>query len=389
MDRDQNAELRIVYCSNRYVPAHGGLEVFLKNVACAMARKHHVTVVSVCHDDRSFVESLVSPPIVDRVTPDGGGLPSVVPVRLSPLSRFAARFLRAEPSILSLAPRERYYTIRSRFTLYAAYLMRHAMKPHVDGADIVHSFGPWEVSHSVARLRPTAPHIVTGFLHTGFWADDAFSLQHYLSCDQVIALVQAECDDYVRLGVPRNSVSVVPIPMTEPEAGSRQTSRCCKSANRQPFVLFLGVKREYKGIEILLDATTLVWHRIPNVNFILIGARTSYSERLFAARSPDPRVVDLGYVDEAAKQRIARIVFPSLPPVSDRAYAECRDRGVASGKTGCYVVYPGASRIRRFRGSMRRPMPRRFGNGDCEHSEGPRACQRARGAGASSMPQRP
>ena len=184
----RNSELRLVYCSNRYVPARGGLEVFLRNVAGAMARKHRVTVVAACHDERSLVDSLVSPLPIDGIVTNDGGLPVVVPVRLSPISRFAARLLRAEPRIVSLAPRERYYSIRSAFTRYAAYLIQRAVKPYVDEADLVHSFGPWEVSHAVSRLRPKAPHVVTGFLHTGFWADDVFSRQHFLSCDHVIAL---------------------------------------------------------------------------------------------------------------------------------------------------------------------------------------------------------
>jgi glycosyltransferase involved in cell wall biosynthesis len=291
--------LRIVYFSDRCYPAPGGLEVFLRNVTEAMARRHHVTVVAACHDDRSLPESLRSPPPFlqsDPKTPDY----RIVPVKLTQLRRIASSFLSLEPSLVAIAPRKHYQAVHASFLRYAAYIMESAVTPYLRGADLLHSFGPWALSRAVARLRPTAPHVVTGFLHAGFWADDAFTVKHFLSCDHVIALTRTERDDYIRLGVPPSRVSVVPVPAPLRASGALEES----PVSAEGSVLFLGVKREYKGLDVLLSAASIVWREMPETRFVFAGARTDYSRALFSQQRPDPRLVELDHVDEAAKQTL-------------------------------------------------------------------------------------
>ena len=63
-----------------------------------------------------------------------------------------------------------------------------------------------------------------------------------------------------------------------------------------PIVLFIGQQYLYKGYVQMLDATKLVWDRVPDAHFVFIGPPVGNSSSVFSKYS-DPRIHFLGKTD--------------------------------------------------------------------------------------------
>ena len=82
---------------------------------------------------------------------------------------------------------------------------------------------------------------------------------------------------------------------------------------RGPFVLYLGQQFRYKGVGALLEATSLVWEKHPDVTFVFVGPQSSYSKTIFASAT-DPRIRNLGEVSlETKTSALAACEFLCLP----------------------------------------------------------------------------
>jgi glycosyltransferase involved in cell wall biosynthesis len=77
-------------------------------------------------------------------------------------------------------------------------------------------------------------------------------------------------------------------------------------------ILFVGRKERYKGYHSLRAAARLVWRERPDARFVAIGQRAWHDRS--DGRSPDPRWIDLGVVDERAKaEAYARATVLAMP----------------------------------------------------------------------------
>jgi glycosyltransferase involved in cell wall biosynthesis len=85
-----------------------------------------------------------------------------------------------------------------------------------------------------------------------------------------------------------------------------------------PVALFLGRRTRFKGYLVLRDAASLVWAAMPEAAFVFAGPTCEPdAEQAFRAR-PDPRVRDLGLVDDRAKaDAIAACDVLCLPTSAD------------------------------------------------------------------------
>ncbi len=297
--------MRVVYCSNRYWPADGGLEVYLRNIVREVSKDNLVSVVTLVRDDRQVLDTLLNP--VRQALPPSAEDPgyTVTTLRLSRFRRFALNAARLESAALELFE-GKYYLFRSLSIRYTARLLSHSLKAAVAGADVIHSMGPWELSHAVNMIRGNIPHVVTGFLHMGHWADDAYSLEHFRGCDHIIALSQAESEQYQQCGVPADRISVIGVPSRLPVPHAHTGEQPALSDLPTRFVLFLGVKRDYKGLDLLLEAAPHVWQTLPDVGFIFAGPRTEYSRRLFQSAPKDSRIIEFDRIPEEAKADLLR-----------------------------------------------------------------------------------
>jgi glycosyltransferase involved in cell wall biosynthesis len=297
--------MHIVYCSNRYWPADGGLEVYLRNTVREISKDNRVSVVTLIRDERPLLETLLNPVRQEIPASPEGPDNTITTLTLSRIRRLALNAIRLESTALHLFE-EKYYLIRSLCIRYTARMLSHSLRTAIAGADVIHSMGPWELSHAVNMVRVNIPHIVTGFLHTGHWADDAYSLEHFRACDHIIALSQAESLQYQQCGIPAEQISVIGVPSytTAPHASTNAQPALSDIPAR--FVLFLGVKRDYKGLDLLLEAAPNVWRVFPDVGFIFAGPRTEYSRRLFQSAPNDSRIIELDRITEEAKADLLR-----------------------------------------------------------------------------------
>jgi len=122
----------------------------------------------------------------------------------------------------------------------------------------------------------------------------------YREADALIALTAAEKKTLVEeCGVREDRVHVTGIGPLLSEEHSEETFRA-RFGLKERFVLFLGQQLQYKGIRAILQAAPLVWRDHPEIRFVFIGPRTSYSHSLFKTVT-DPRVSNIGPVDLETK----------------------------------------------------------------------------------------
>ena len=297
--------MHIVYCSDRYWPASGGAETYVRNIAQEMAKDHQVKVITLMRGDYSLVEALTKSSNHATHLTNRDGLVQVTTLDISLVRRALSHILRLERQAHQVF-RRRYYLIRSLWLRYAAHLLKESLKNELEGADVIHSIAPWELAHSVNLVRRNIPHVSTGLLHSGYWADDVYSLNHYSACSHIVALLNVERQAYLRAGIDEDRISVIGVPVVDPIKQHSTSYIDSKFDRNKPVVLFLGVKREYKGIDILLDATTHIWNAVPNTQFLIVGPKTEYSKKLLLGKPKDSHIIELDTVSEADKWSLLR-----------------------------------------------------------------------------------
>jgi phosphatidylinositol alpha-1,6-mannosyltransferase len=144
-----------------------------------------------------------------------------------------------------------------------------------------------------ARLAGV-PVAITPFAHERQWGDDPASAAAYREADAVVALLETDADVYRRLGAPASRVEVCGVcsPGVQSGGGSDLRERL---GIMGPLVLFLGVRRPYKGYDVLLEAIPRVAATRPDVTFAFVGPGDPIE-----ADGP-PRVIDAGEADDAER----------------------------------------------------------------------------------------
>jgi glycosyltransferase involved in cell wall biosynthesis len=186
-------------------------------------------------------------------------------------------------------------------------------------AERVHS---WGLGPSLARgLPPDVGHVhwigtgweLTGFaverearrrgisfsvlpaIHPGAWGDSEFDMALYRSAHAVLALSEHERSLLISRGVDAERVHQVALaPALQPDGDGRRL-RQRLGLNDEPVVLFVGRRDAYKGYELLRQAMTEVWTGRPDTRLLVCGPGAADPAR------EDPRVHDLGSVDESTK----------------------------------------------------------------------------------------
>jgi glycosyltransferase involved in cell wall biosynthesis len=283
--------LNILLVSRRYWPATGGVETFLRHIARELGKRHAVTVLTGRVDDGPndrLTDSLRPPPTFE---PFLDGDARVVPLRLSPRRRAALA-----PLVSQVVPGLRRYAWgRVRVPMAALYARVAAPEigVYARGVDVLHMWGGDLVAcaamHSARELD--VPRVLTPFAHPDQYGTGPVDLSAYRAADKVVALLEADARLYASLGVPRSSIEVCGVCSPGVDAGHGERIRSQFEIDG-PLVVFLGVRRAYKGFDLLLQAAPLVDTDIPGTTFAFVGP----GQRL--PNTGSPRVVDAGVVDE-------------------------------------------------------------------------------------------
>jgi glycosyltransferase involved in cell wall biosynthesis len=305
--------LRPLFLARHYWPAVGGVESFLRQLALELATRHELRVVAQRIDDRP----------VTRLSNSLRAPPPFVPfedgdVRIEPLDLSGRRSrLMMAPLVAQVIPVLRRYAYgrqrRWMGALYARALGAELVKA-MHGADLVHIWGgDFLAAAGVhAARRAGVPVVITPFMHPGHWNDDPASVAAYRRADRVIALLEVEAGAYRRLGVAADRVEVCGV-CTRGAAGGNARRVRERHRIEGPLVLFLGSRRPYKGIDVLLEACDTVGSYRDDVTLVVAGPGPPA-----VGTARNVRVIDVGTIeDEERADWLAAADVLCLPSASE------------------------------------------------------------------------
>jgi glycosyltransferase involved in cell wall biosynthesis len=288
--------VQIIFGIERYWPASGGAEAYVRSIAQTLAMRHHiVTVVTLVRDDDPLTPIRRSLRL-QNVPEAWDGPVRIVSLHISNWDR-----ILLSPILLQMLPiksRRIYERLRTLgFELFARVLCTNFLNI-VKNADVIHTIAPWEMSHlaNLAKKKLGIPHIMTGLMHPGFWADDFHSFALYKQSNYLIALLNSEKEEYLKIGIPPIKIKVIGTPSPVIHCPNKLLFQSA-FPTENPIILFLGVKRWYKGYDLLLQAAPFVWKKIPQTTFVFIGPRSKESIALFSHIS-DPRIIETDRISD-------------------------------------------------------------------------------------------
>ena len=164
-------------------------------------------------------------------------------------------------------------------------------------ADLIHRFGGNRIALATvqAAKRLNVPAVVTPFAHPGQWDADEISASAYRDADLVVATSRADAAVYERLGVPTDRIGICPLPTGAPALGGGRKLLADLGIDG-PVVLYLGGRRDYKGVEELLKAAEILAPDAPDVRFAFVGPGPA-----LAGAGAGANVFDVGAVTDAQR----------------------------------------------------------------------------------------
>jgi glycosyltransferase involved in cell wall biosynthesis len=282
----------ILLVAHRYWPALGGVESFVRHLALGLSERHDVTVLALRIDDgphERLTTSLTAPP------PFASFRDGSVSVEPLPISRRKKVLLT--PLALQVVPVLRRYAY-GQARLLASRLYARVISPlierHARDADVLHVLSNDIIAEAGMQAARAVgiPSVVTPFAHANQYGTGPADVAAYLKADRVVALLQEEALLYRRLGVSTSRIDVTRVgsPGVCSGHGSEVRERYGLLG---PIVLFLGVRRAYKGYDLLLEAAVHVAAEHPGATFVFVGPGDPIRHTPRRAR-----VLDVGTVND-------------------------------------------------------------------------------------------
>jgi glycosyltransferase involved in cell wall biosynthesis len=246
--------MRLLYLTDRYWPAIGGIESLVRTLAHEMVRQgHQVNVIAISDQQRpvSFAQYGFAAP-TPHSYPDSGVAVRILGARTWQRIAMLPIGVRYLPYF-----RSRAFGELAELSL-PAFVWAHSktLDQAVGESDAVHCFGAQYLGAAGLRAahRAGKPFVITPFCHPGHWGDDPMNVATYRHADAVLALHDADAETYLRLGVDADRIGIMPVPLAP-----ISTVESKPEASR--FVLFLGRVNNYKGIDRLFAAWPEVYEQ--------------------------------------------------------------------------------------------------------------------------------
>jgi glycosyltransferase involved in cell wall biosynthesis len=290
--------MRIAFVVPRAWPSTGGVQTLARELGRELAQRHEVTVLALSVGDEPPTrtwDTIGSPAAFDAFR---DGDVEIVPLRL-PRARLAPVSLLAAPG----ARRYAYGRLREPAARYYERVVAPVIARAAAGADVIHVFSPGFLARAAVRAAHDigARSFVLASLHQGQWGDDPVSARAYRNADGVFAQLDVEAKLYRALGVDDDRITISGACAAPVDAAPMETSH--------PLILFLGVRRAYKGIDVFLDAARIVRGRRPDVTFAVAGPGDPIEQE---------GVLDLGTLDTADRGRwLAAADLVCLPSAAE------------------------------------------------------------------------
>jgi glycosyltransferase involved in cell wall biosynthesis len=342
--------MRVLFVARRCAPATGGVESYLQDVSRGLAGRHDVTVLAHRIDDGDndrLTDSLRPPPTFTPFQDHG--------VSVKPLRFTSAQRMQMLPTVGRVVPGLRRYAYTGwlgvPMAIAYAWAAAPAIAEHARDADVIHVWADGPVALAAVRAaRVTGkPILVTPFLHRMQWGADPVSVRAYNRADRVLGLLQDNCDFLRELGVPDARVAECQVcsPGVEPGHGAdwRRTHGV-----EGPMVLFLGVRRPYKGFDVLVSALPELARRRTDVTVAFAGPGDPIRGE------HQVRVIDRGRVDDAERAAIMEaadvLCLPSQGEIFPASILEAWSVGAAVVTSD---IAPLAELMRRSNGGVAVP----------------------------------
>lgn len=298
--------MKITFLTRRYWPAVGGVERVAMTLGETLATNgHEVSVIAQCVDEGRFGrmthivrENKIFAPFTLR---------GVRVVQFRPSRHRRALLLPLAAELVPLGGRISQRWLRAYTASYYSAVVRPALAPLIATADVVHVLGGEvmavagvETAHHLAK-----PVVVSPFAHPGQWGYDSGSIRAYRAADVVVATTHADAEAYRAIGVPETRLEILGLPVPEPPSVTPAYS------DAGPLIVFLGVRRPTKGVDVLLSAAEDVWRSHPTARFAFVGPGDPLQRA-------DRRVLDVGRVTDVDRARwLAAATLLCLPSAGE------------------------------------------------------------------------
>jgi glycosyltransferase involved in cell wall biosynthesis len=236
-----------------------------------------------------------------------------------------------------------YFPLQGLAIKYISAALAKEIGPLAGSIDLIHNCrigreGLSYASYQVARQHDI-PFVLTP-VHHPRWSGwlHRYYLELYRKADAIIALTESERSLLCSLGVAEKRIFVTGMGPILSQNVEPARFRTTYRLGDDPFVLFLGQKYAYKGIEPLLMAADLVWKNHPKTRFIFIGPRTNFSRKLFK-NIKDNRILELDTVDLDTKTDAIAACTLLCVPSSQESFGGVYTEAWSLGKPviGCNI----------------------------------------------------
>jgi phosphatidyl-myo-inositol dimannoside synthase len=281
--------MRLLFVARRYWPAVGGIETLLRHVARELGERHELTVLAHRIDDgpHGRLSDSLDPPRTFEAFDDG-------PVHVAPLRISGGRRAAMWPLVGLATPGLRRYAY-GRLRVPAAELYARVSAPPIArrrlGAEVLHMWaGDLMASAALRAARLLgARAVITPFAHPGQWGTDPASVRAYRRADRIIALLGSDAAVYRGLGVGEDRLRVCGVCSPGVARGGGAKLRAERGITG-PLVVFIGVRRAYKGHDLLQQAAERLAETRPDITFAFVGPG--------APIAAGPNVIDAGPAGE-------------------------------------------------------------------------------------------
>jgi len=293
--------MRITFVIDRFSPKPGGVQTVVTELANKLSVTHDVVVAIPERTPRRGPQ--------DTLEETGRAWKMLIH-----RPRHGARLLSAPSRYVALPVLRRYGHGRAGIPaarLFGAIGGRSLAFALPHQPDIVHAFTADVTAHLALGLGGAvgAPVVCTGFPHPGQYGDGPVDSAAYRRADGVVALTSHDRAVYIGLGVVPDRITVIPPPSNDLGTSGRTAARE-RLRIFGPLAVFAGVRRDYKGADILHAAAPAIGARVEDATVAFVGPGPALSAL------PGITIRDTGEVDASTMADWIRaadvLVLPSL-----------------------------------------------------------------------------